>query len=236
MFEVVKSKKGKNKKIKFKLNDFEKKIILDEVCYAKHYFPKINTSQDFSIKEEDIIIDIGANVGIFSVYAANLAKKGKVYAFEPVKENFDRLKFHRELNRVGNLFLINKGVSNKNKKIKIYLCSEHSGGHSTNKNKLKALNESIKSVVFVECVSLKTIFDQYEIKRCDFLKIDCEGEEYKILKCLPKPYFKRIEKIALEFHPSVNEIKLAKHLVKMGFRVTISNFGSKLGMIFAKKK
>ena len=135
-----------------------------------------------------------------------------------------------------NLTLVNKGVSDKDKRVKIFRCRNNSGGSSINKNKFKVLNEKYDSVDYIDCISLKHIFDKFNIKRCDFLKIDCEGEESKILTGLPDKYFMKIEKIVLEYHPTVDEIKLARFLVKKGYKVTITNFGSKLGMIFAKRK
>ena len=120
--------------------------------------------------------------------------------------------------------------------MKIYLCEKNSGGHSLNKKKFRDLHEVIRGSEIVECITLKNIFDSYKIRRCDFLKLDCEGEEARILHALPSVYFKRIDKIALEFHrPVVDEIKLARFLSKQGFRVTVSNFGRTLGMIFASR-
>ena len=72
----IKSERGEE--LKFKLDAFEKRFILDDVFYSRHYFPRITTKQDFVVKEKDTIIDIGANVGVFSVYAARPAKKGKL--------------------------------------------------------------------------------------------------------------------------------------------------------------
>lgn len=237
MFKLIKVKNEKRKVLSFKLSVFEKRIILNEIFFSKNYFPKINKEQDFGIGEKDIVIDIGAHVGIFSIYVASMAKKGKVYAFEPVKKNFKRLEYHKHLNKLDNLTLVNKCVSDKNKRVKIYLAQKNTGGHSLNRNKFKSLREVVRGSEIVDCITLKSIFDTYKIQTCNFLKLDCEGEEAHILKALPRDYFKKIDKIVLEFHhPIVNEIKLAEYLAKQGYRVTINNVGSTLGMIFAKKK
>lgn len=220
--------------VKFVLDNFESGLILKEVYGTENYFPKINNNQNYSLKPDDIVIDIGANVGLFTVYAAKLAPKGKVYSFEPVKGNFERLQSHVELNGIKNVVTVNKAVSDKNKKTKIYLIEKNSGGHSINKNKFKIHNEKVFSTEQIECISLKEVFDKYKIRHCSFLKLDCEGEEYKILTKLPESYLNKIDKISLEYHPSVVDvIKLARHLAKNNFRVAISNFGRNLGMMFA---
>ncbi len=150
MFKSIKVENEKGKTLNFRLSSFEEKIILNEVFFSKNYFPKINKEQDFSLKENDVIIDIGAQVGVFSAYAASMAKRGKVYAFEPVKENFKRLEYHKDLNKLTNLTLINKGVSDKDKRIKMYLAQENTGGHSLNRNKFKSLHEVVRGFEMVE--------------------------------------------------------------------------------------
>jgi len=235
--DTVKIKSDRGDLLKFLLNEFERDFILGEVYYSRNYFPKINSELDFKIEEGNTVIDIGANVGIFSILASNLSRSGKVFAFEPVKANYDRLVSHKELNNSANLITDNRGVSNKNKKVKIHLLNDNSGGHSLNKKKFSHLQESASSIEMIQCTTLKDIFDSYNIAKCDFLKMDCEGEEYKILNALPSSYYDRINMIAIEFHhPVVSEIKLAKLLVKHGFIVTISDFGNVLGMVFAKKR
>ena len=49
------------------------------------------SSKDFSIKNDDIVIDVGAHIGLFALFASQYCKSGKIYCFEPVKENYDLL-------------------------------------------------------------------------------------------------------------------------------------------------
>ena len=222
---------GKRKLLKFNFSDnvFQKRIF-HEIFFDKIYFRKFSKGRNFEVHKKDTIIDIGANIGFFSVYAANLAKKGKVYSFEPIKSNFQKLFRHKEINRLRNLFLTNKGISDKSKKIKIYLNNEDCGSHTA----------YIKSEKFetIQCISLKRVFDKYNIEKCNFLKIDCEGEEYKILRALPKSYFRKIDKIALEYHPVPNEDiwKLADYLNEQGFFIGIYHWRKNFGMLYAYKK
>ena len=53
----------------------------------------------------------------------------------------------------------------------------------------------------VESISLKKIFDENKINKCNFLKLDCEGAEFKILESLPNEYFNKINKIVLANSP-----------------------------------
>jgi hypothetical protein len=58
---------------------------------------------DFKIHETDTVVDVGANRGYFSCFAAHKAEKGKVFSFEPMPENFTILKRNLELNNIHNI-------------------------------------------------------------------------------------------------------------------------------------
>lgn len=231
--KIIKIKIKNGKSIKLLVSSHEIKWIVSEVIDDDCYFPKIG-KYNFSLKEDDVVIDVGANVGVFSVYAATLAPKGKIYAFEPVAVNFNRLKKNIELNALTNVTLEMIGISDSKKQATIYLERNNTGGHSLYKEKYENI-KTIRGTDLIDLISLRDVFDKYKIERCDFLKIDCEGSEFDVLKGLPDQYFERIERIALEFHPNVNEVELARYLISKGYKVTIHNLDCVLGMIFASR-
>ena len=236
MIKII-SLKGKNKILRFYDSALVRKLIKD-IIKEKIYFRAFG-KRKFNMKKDYIIIDIGANVGVFSVYAANLAKKGKVYAYEPITENFELLKYHKGLNKLFNLNINKLAVSDKEKEIKIFLSKKNKAAHSIYKEKLKEEEkEDAKDYETINCISLKQVFDKNNIKRCNFLKIDCEGEEYKILKALPKEYFEKIDKIALEYHqvPGESCWELADYLNNLGFFIGIYHWRKNFGMLYAYKK
>ena len=68
--------------------------------------------------EERLILDIGAQSGIFSIYALYRNNNAKIYSFEPDPENFIQLKENIKENKLDkNIYPINKAVSGKNGKI-----------------------------------------------------------------------------------------------------------------------
>lgn len=218
-------KNGKRKILKFKTDDY---IYHSE----KKYFLKFG-DMDFKIEENDVVIDVGAHAGFFAVYAANLSKNGNVYCFEPTKQTSERLEFHKRINKLKNMILINKGVSDKEEIVKLYTCNEDAGENSIYNN-LGRFEK--KNYEFINCISLKQVFDQNGITKCDFLKINCEGAEYKILLSLPEEYFKRIEKVILEYHPGGDVLELAKLFDKHGFKIAIFGYPQKQGMLYAFKE
>lgn len=223
-------KRGKRKILWFKVNDIPRgNFMLTHVCYVKDHFPKLSAYLDFKINTYDTVIDIGANLGYFSMYAANIAKEGKVYCLEPSTESFERLKYHQKLNKMINTVLIKKGVSDKDEKTKLYLWKNFNARHSM----IYRENDKSENYELVDCIPLKQVFDEYKIEKCDFLKIDCEGMEHKILQALPEEYFKRIKKISLEYHKNIEVLELAKLLYRRNYKVVINGYPERQGHVYA---
>ena len=162
--------------------------MLVDIWYRKVYTPSF-----FSIHSQDIIIDVGANKGYFSLFAATRASNGKVYAFEPVTELFNRALENSRLNRLSNLTIINKALWSESGEKPFYL-STNSGGHS-----MRPKPSSYEEVV-VHTIRLDEFCKANQINRIDLLKLDCEGAEYDILMTLDKDFLDHIKKISMEIH------------------------------------
>lgn len=173
---------------------------------------------NFEINQKDTVVDIGAQIGVFSIFAAYYTKKGRIFSFEPVPENFKLLKNNISLNNVKNVFPINKAISDKKGKENIFLNETNTGGHSFFQN------DASQSKIEVSTISLNDFIKMYNIKKIDFLKIDCEGAEYKILFACSKETLSLIKKISMEYHNikgKKNVKTLKKFLEKNGFKVII---------------
>jgi FkbM family methyltransferase len=168
------------------------------------------------IHRDDIVIDIGGNIGTFTLLAAKNARA--VYTFEPNSENYSLLQQNLRMNRLTNVTAVNAAVSSKAGTVKLACASEggyHTLGHRDNASHYE----------MVESVTLGSIFDRYNIHKCHVLKLDCEGSEYDILHTLPMQYIERIDRIVMEWH-GVKETQshqqadaLADYLQQVGFHV-----------------
>ena len=163
-------------------------------------------SENFDIKDTDIIIDIGGHIGLFSLYASQFCKNGLIYSFEPVPENYNLLIDNIQSNDLNQIKPFNLAVSNSNSNVKLYL-NDDEAGHSM-------FSKSSKSVT-VNSISLQQIFDNNNIEYCDFLKLDCEGSEYEIIKNLPAHYFKKIKKMIIEYHMADTNPELLDELISI---------------------
>jgi FkbM family methyltransferase len=208
-------------KHRIRKHDDADRWVVNEVWIHKPYTPA-----GFEIKENDTVIDIGGHIGAFSMFAAMHAKKGKVLSFEPFPESYELLKENITLNRFTNIKMINLGVSSGRGTRRIYINKEGSCCNSMYVKKEKFVD--------IGCITLQDIFNDYNVERCNFLKIDCEGGEYDIIFSTPDDVFRKIDKIALEYHDKFiekyNVGMLQEFLEKKGFRVTV-----KKPMLYAKR-
>lgn len=134
-----------------------------------------------------VVVDIGANIGFHTILLSKLVESnGKVYSFEPDKENFRFLKNNTKGR--ANISLNNLAVGNKNGLINFYLSRDLNVDHQSYDS-----GEGRK-IVKVKCVSLDKFFNN--IKSVDLIKIDIEGFDYYAILG-SKKLIERQKKIAL---------------------------------------
>lgn len=137
-----------------------------------------------NIKEDSIMVDVGACYGEYTLLCAKKANKGKVIAVEPNPYHFKLLKKSVEANRLENVILINKALSDDEGMMSFYMGNNHLEGSTLFKDKM--IQELGNNVIFeeiqVEVITLDTLLQSLSINKIDILKIDAEGAELKIIK------------------------------------------------------
>ncbi|MCI0330811.1 MAG: FkbM family methyltransferase [candidate division Zixibacteria bacterium] len=170
------------------------------------------------VKKGDVVLDVGANVGYYTLlFSRWVGETGKVYAFEPDPDNFALLQKNVRANRRQNVTLVQKGVSNRTGKLKLYLSGRNKAGH-----RIYATGEARPSLE-IESVRLDDFFRDYEGK-IDFIKMDIEGAEALALEGMAELLAKNgTLKLATEFWPSALKAagtdpgKYLSSLVEAGF-------------------
>ena len=159
------------------------------------------------VEEGDTVVDLGANIGYFTLLAAKLVgKKGKVYSFEPEPRNYNYLLKNIELNGYDNVFAIQKAVSDEAGKTKLYICPYDTGHHTINQyGGIKAykpdLVDNKKDFVEVETVTLDEFFKGTK-QPIDVIKMDVEGSEMLALSGMDRVVKESKNlKIFVEFFP-----------------------------------
>jgi len=133
------------------------------------------------ITREMVCLDIGANIGYFTLIMARLAgEKGRVFAFEPEPYNFDLLVKNITVNGYHNITPVKKAISNKNGRTTLFVDKTNLGSHS-----LARQGENThtfgRDTIEVETQTLDSFFRDYNGK-IDFIKIDVEGAEPAVLE------------------------------------------------------
>jgi FkbM family methyltransferase len=130
------------------------------------------------IKKGDIILDVGAQMGLMTVLFNKLSgKEGKVLSYEPTPSTYKILSKTLELNNISSV-TIQKAVSDKNG-IAFFNISEQEcdAANSLSQNSNRKSNNQIEVIV----TSIDNEVMENKLEKLNFIKIDAEGAEYKVL-------------------------------------------------------
>ncbi len=129
------------------------------------------------IKKGMVVVDIGANIGYYTLLAARLVgEEGKVFAFEPEPYNYRLLCKNIEVNGYRNVIPKRKAVFSKTVKTELFLDKRNLGGHS-----LSEANVDNGTSITIEATSLDDYFKNTDHK-IDVIKIDVQGSEMKVFE------------------------------------------------------
>lgn len=134
----------------------------DEMMFMERYLNK-----------NDVVVDVGANIGALTVIAATKAHKGKVFAFEPTSI-VEQLRTNVKINNFQNVTISELVVSHKVGTVSFTISDHSEVSHITTPKKNE---KSVKK----KATSLDAFLDR-KVKRVDFLKIDVEGAEFAVLQ------------------------------------------------------
>ncbi len=169
-------------------------FLIGEVFVKNEYFFQANTSRP-------VILDCGSNIGVSILYFKYLYPLSRIYAFEPDPETFQMLKKNIKQNNLKNVTLYNQAVSDKKELIKFYI------SHDAGSLMMSTLKERMGDIeIKVEAISLAKFIMNKEI---DFMKMDIEGSEDKVLADIAKRgLLTNIHEFILEYHHNIPENQL----------------------------
>lgn len=159
-----------------------------ETCVTEDYQQKVAVE----IQPGNIVFDIGAHIGSFSIYAAN--KGAIVYAFEPDKDNYLKLLANIKLNNYVKVITpFNYGIYSFTGELELDIASDNKGGHSL-------LTNNSNSKLSIPVKKLSKVLTELKISNIDLMKIDIEGAEYEIFKNFDVQEISAINRIVGEYH------------------------------------
>lgn len=135
--------------------------------------------EQVKLQQDDIVFDCGANLGIFSAYAA--AQNCKVYSFEPTPDTISILEKNQEL-YPNNIFIVPKAISDSNGIIPFYCYDDANSINSISETDKYGSYFKITQQLEVPAITLDSFVEENNIPRVDFIKADIEGAERHMLK------------------------------------------------------
>jgi len=165
-------------------------VLGDEEEFETELFKK-------EIKRGDVVLDIGANIGYYTLIAAQpVGENGKIFAFEPDPANFALLQQNVKAFGYQNIIVVQNAVTSKTGKLKLYLAKDSKADHRIYDS------QGDREFIYVEVVKLDDYFKNFDGK-IDIIKMDIQGAEMGAIEGMRLLLHKNKElKLFTEFWPS----------------------------------
>jgi amino acid adenylation domain-containing protein/FkbH-like protein/FkbM family methyltransferase len=226
------------------LNPLETETLYQEIFIDSEYI-----KNSITINEGDVVFDIGANIGMFTLRVAMSLKNVSVFAFEPIPPIFELLKTNINIYDLTNVKAFDCGIygasqetdlvyytgasvlssvhANIKEEVELmssYINKKYDHSYSLNQNTIDSLinNQLEKKVYKCKLLTISDIIIQHNIEKIDLLKIDAEKSEYQILKGIKDEHWPKIKQVVLEAHDIGKNVKDILALLKCkGFTVEV---------------
>ena len=195
----------------------------------------------YEISPGDVVIDIGANIGAFSLYALRVPNT-RVYSVEPDPENFSLLSRNVSQNAFTDRSVrLQAAVAAERGTVRLNFGSAGIVHSTMDQHRNDALGS-----VQVDATTIADLFEGHKLTHCDLFKIDCEGAEWTAFAALPDEILTRIERLVMEWH-GIGDLAERRALVqdfigrlqRLGFQIDhFSQFAQEYmgGHLFARQR
>ena len=206
-------------KVESKLASYTVKVPKNELFRVKAIFQDNEYSILGTISSGDKItcVDIGANIGLYSIYVMMHMPNSTIHCFEPSPASYTLL--HENVSIIPSIRLHTYGLFKGNREAMMNIHQMNTG-----ENSIKFNNHNYINSVPVQLRDAGTEFDRLRLEHIDILKIDTEGCEVEILESLGYR-LSQIDYILIEYH-SEKERREIDNILK-GFHI----FSSKAGIL-----
>jgi len=152
--------------------------IQQQLFWYGYYEKELGDLLKKMLRSNDVFIDIGANIGYFSLLSASISPSVKVISFEPVKDLFEKMNENFSINDNKNIVAINVAVGEMNEQRELYLSAPDNLGMSSfyQPENYSGRNEKVEVIAFDDW------FKTSGLTKIDLIKLDIEGNELAALK------------------------------------------------------
>jgi FkbM family methyltransferase len=240
LYKAVKFLRPRSKFLKFKVPKYNYEFYCrinkdDFIVMTRHEDVII---EYFRPKEGDIVIDIGAHIGRYTIIASKrVGANGKVVAIEANPSNFEMLNRNIKVNQLTNIISLNNAVYSKETKLKLYLPGEELG-HTTYNTVMSDRAKNEDKFVEVSANTLDYLLQLKEITDVNWIKIDVEGAEFEVLKGAHNLLLNsRNIVLLMEVHGSPNDyrLKLEEFIRSYNLKIEFEKIYENTGYIIVRK-
>lgn len=189
---------------------------------------------DGDLSDTGIVVDLGANIGAFSLYAAMLGAK-KVIAVEPERNNLELLKKniddHRDITPDCEFVIDDNGIGGYNSNG--YISNEHGDSVVTYEHAADAAVARNRQDQGIRIITLEALFKKLKLEYIDVLKIDIEGREGEVIINAPEGILNLCRYITIEYDQHSTDLGAIVEKLTQTHQVKV--VGKAGGMIFAKR-
>jgi FkbM family methyltransferase len=204
----------------------EAELIYNEIMINQEYF-----QNGLSVKDARCVIDIGANIGIFTMAVKLKAPGAAVYAFEPIPDTFQALEENVRSLGCSDVHIYNVAIGSQDHVEKAFTYYPHAPGNSTSNTALKDEQKPVLDQLFgkemadfisqsetrmVEMRTLSSVIRDHGITGVDYLKIDVEGAEISVLEGIVETDWPLFRQVAVETHNTELREQVCKILAQHG--------------------
>lgn len=211
---------------------------LDTIFGEKEFLEAFLTE----IRPNDVVWDVGASYGIYSIFSAMMATKGKIYAFEPEASTHKMLIKNIKFNNLRNISTIQAALSDKKGEALLYRAeSANIGTHSLTKRTDYPVS---KKGVIIKTLTGDGLLSDNGIESPNLIKIDVEGAEMNVLYGMRKILkSKELRVLQIEIHPKIlslsdyDENMIAKFIEQYSFNIIKRKLrGNEIEVIYKKSQ
>lgn len=207
----------------------------------------------FEIRPGDVVVDVGANMGLFALWAAPQAAHGRVICIEPTGV-IGCLEQSLPASGLTNVEIVRCAIGRAEGVLELveyagFTAVTHAAAFRPASlgqfliHLLWPKSQRVPVRTTCRCRRLEDVLTELGVDRIDLLKIDCEGGEYEIVDSVDEHFLRRVSRIVMEFHdlhPTHDHRRLVRRLRGAGFRVLVerpwfARFVLGTGMIWADR-
>ncbi|MDX2007805.1 MAG: FkbM family methyltransferase [Meiothermus sp.] len=160
------------------------RYISSQVYWSGLFERDVLSILDQLLEPESVMLDIGANIGVMTLYAAKRVPRGRVLSFEPMPDNYAELEANRRLNGFEQVRTFNLALGEADGEVEMFTSNDLEQHHGFNEGLYSLYASEFRSSksARVRLAQLDHIVAQEGLTRVDVIKIDVEGAELGVLK------------------------------------------------------